>query len=56
MDKKPKKQERIRILPWNRVPEYKKIGIIECESKIDPMCLKRFISSGERICARCRHQ
>ena len=43
-------------LPWNKRVVVTSIGLVTCESNTSIRCLKKFISSGEKVCIRCRTQ
>ena len=46
--------EPVVTLPWNKRVVVTSIGLVTCESNTSIRCLKTFISSGEKVCIRCR--
>jgi len=50
------KKTRVQVskLPVEKKTVIKSIGLVTCERNTSIRCLKTFISSGEKVCIRCR--
>jgi len=50
------KKTRVQVskLPIEKKISIKSIGIVTCKSNTSVMCLKTFVSRGEKVCIRCR--